>query len=366
MEPGLVSIMMPAYNAGQYIDQAIQSVLEQSYHSWELVIVDDGSTDNTVEIITQFNDPRIKVFGQVNAGEATARNAALKVMRGEFVAFLDADDIYLPDHLVKTLEFLQTHPEYDGVYTDGYYCDENGNHIQRLSSRRRGPFEGRLFEEIVRASDVFGPPLCVVLRIEIITRYNLAFDKDIVIGPDWDFFIRYTDLAQFGYINECTCKYRVHQTNITVSIDIQKRAVDLTRCRTKAIKMESFNACSDQTRSAVFYDLLINLLDCHPEHQSDVARWSEFAYLPRNQQARLLRLMASNAIIEDCSHDHVSGWIKRSRELNPADWRGAVISSLYRISPNTLRQLLHARSTNKNEASFASPFADIEFPESHA
>src|SRR5512145_295142 len=98
--------MMPAYNAEVYIRQSIDSVLAQTYPNWELVIVDDGSTDRTGEIASEYGDPRIRVFRQENGGEAAARNTALKNIQGEFLAFLDADDLYLPDHLEVSVEYL--------------------------------------------------------------------------------------------------------------------------------------------------------------------------------------------------------------------------------------------------------------------
>src|SRR5690606_26568582 len=124
-------------------------------------------------------------------------------------------------------------------------------------SRRRGPFEGRIFNEVVRASDVFGPPGCVVMRHELVAWRRLRYDTRIVIGPDWDFFIRYSDHATFGYVGERTYLYRVHQSNITAQIDHTRRAGFLALCREKAIGMVSFGACPVETQAAVFYELLV-------------------------------------------------------------------------------------------------------------
>ena len=220
----LVSIMMPAYNAENYIGQAIESVLAQTYPHWELIVVNDGSSDKTPEIASAFKDPRIRVIHQENSGEAAARNNALTHMSGAWVAYLDADDLFLTHHLAVTMNYLNKNPMMDAVYTDGFHIDSQGNRLKTLSSRRRGPFEGRIYEEVVRASDVFGPPLCTVLRRKIISNHNLEYDKRIVIGPDWDFFVKYTNVAKFGYLDQQTCLYRVHDTNITFQVDLNKRA----------------------------------------------------------------------------------------------------------------------------------------------
>jgi glycosyltransferase involved in cell wall biosynthesis len=356
MRAGLISVMMPAFNAELYIAQAVKSVLDQSYPNWELIIVDDGSTDKTAEIATLFTDPRIKVIHQSNGGESAARNTALEHMQGEFVAFLDADDIFLPHHLEVTFNYLSAHPGRDAVFTDGHYCDRNGSRLQTLSSRRRGPFEGRIFEEVVYGSDVFGPPVCVVLRRNIIVQNMLQFDDGITIGPDWDFLIQYSALADFWYLDAETCLYRLHHDNITFRIDLDKRALEMAKCREKAIKMGNFNACSLNTRWNVFHDLLVNLLVGFPERQSEIIHWQEFISLPADYQARLLRLMASVAILEGTESRYINKWLRDSRRLNQKDWRGELLFVLYRLSPSLCGQLLRVFKAKYPKLS---PFSDM-------
>jgi glycosyltransferase involved in cell wall biosynthesis len=344
MQSDLVSIMMPAYNTEKYIGEAIESVLAQSYPHWELIIVNDGSTDRTAEIATQYTDLRIKVFHQVNSGESAARNAALKQMKGEYVAFLDADDLFLPSHLETAIGFLQAHPEYNCVYTDGYYINEKCERLMLLSSRRRGPFEGDIFEEVVRASDVFGPPVCIVLRHDMIIGRRLEFDPGIVIGPDWDFFIRCCEVTQFGYVDQVTCLYRMHQTNISIRTNSRQRALHLAKCREKTIKLDRFSACSVETRTFVFYDLLINLLASVPERQTAITQWPEFNAIPTSKRAKLFRLMASKAILDGMKHDEIENWLQISQKLNPADARGRLIAVIYNLNPAVCRLMLRAKA----------------------
>ncbi|HUM70468.1 MAG TPA: glycosyltransferase family A protein [Chloroflexota bacterium] len=358
MRSELVSVIMPAFNAEQYIAEAIESLLRQSYADWELIIVDDGSTDQTAVIISQFTDARIKVIHQPNQGEAAARNTALGVAEGEFLAYLD--DLYLPDHLAITVRFLQSHPEVQGVYTDGFYCDSAGNQIQSLSSRRRGPFQGRIFEEVVRGSDVFGPPLCVVLRREPILQYQLAYDTNIIIGPDWDFFVRYAEVASFGYVDAYTCLYRVHQTNITTQIKSDRRALELAKCRLNAIKLAGFKDCSVEIRAQVFYDLLVHLLRSVPERQEEIIAGSEFADLPPEKQAWVLRMMASKAVLRGEQHHYIQDWFRRSSELDPGDRRSMVVSGLYQISPPLCRRVLRIRTMKEVDLYYLPPFADLQ------
>jgi len=107
--PHLVSIVMPAYNAEKYIEEAIRSVLMQTYMHWELIVIDDGSTDNTRSIIDTFKDKRIHVISQENAGVSVARNRGLDIANGKYITFLDADDVLPKESLETRVYFLDNH-----------------------------------------------------------------------------------------------------------------------------------------------------------------------------------------------------------------------------------------------------------------
>jgi len=359
MKSGLVSIMMPAYNAEAYIGDAIQSVLSQTYPDWELIVVNDGSTDGTALVIDEFTDPRVKKINQANGGEAVARNTALENMQGEFVAFLDADDEFLPNHLEVTVRILQEHPEWDGVYTDGDYIDQKGTYLQRLSSRRRGPFEGWIFEQLVWASDVFGPPLCVLVRRDKVMQHEIRYDPRIVIGPDWDFFTRLSEHVLFGYLDQVTCRYRIHQSNITLKAKQQVKLDSLALCRRKAMQLDSFSKCSIETRSFFFYDLLVNLLIGRPSEQESIMQGSQFRQLNAGEQARLLRLTAGSAIVADTDLESVRNWLNRSLELHPADLRSFTLRFLVEVSPKATARFLKRRYARQNINSIFTPFSDI-------
>ena len=366
-----VSVMMPAYNAAEFIAQAIESVLAQTFEDWELVIVDDGSRDDTYAIAARYQDARIRIIRQKNGGESVARNTALEHMRGALVAFLDADDLFLPDHLALTVDFLQNNPLDDAVYTDGYYCNTQGERLKPLSADRRGPFAGDIFEEVVRASDVFGPPTCVLLRRAIVDDHNLRFDPEIVIGPDWDFMTRYSEHARFGHISAHTCLYRVHQTNVTLRVDRQRRALYLARCREKAIQLRRFDDISLTTRREVFYDLLVEQLTGHPARQSEVTTWRQFTAMPTFMQAQLLRFMAIEALLERCEQNsaalettapspatHAIEWLRHARQIYPGDWRSRLILALQQLSPPLAQRLLRAWRGRSAGPVPSTPFAN--------
>jgi len=354
----LVSVMMPAYNAEGFIETAIESVCAQTLVDWELIVVDDGSTDGTASIVTGFKDHRIRLIRQQNGGEAAARNTAIENLNGKYLAFLDADDLYLPNHLEHTVRHLERNPDYDAVYTDGYYIDQSGNRQEKLSSHRRGPFQGRIFEELVRASDVFGPPICVLLKSSLVKDTRFRFDKRIVIGPDWDFFTRLSDVARFAYLDKTTCLYRVHDTNITVQVDQQRRAGYLSICREKAIQIPSFAECSAETRAAVFFDLLLNLQRGRYERQKEITLESRFADLPSEKQAWLFRLMASDAILDSGPKSYIKECLSKARELDSSDRRSRILSFLYQMHPSIPRYFLRIKQTLRAKQGGSTPFGN--------
>lgn len=126
-ESGLVSIIMPSYNTAEYIMDSILSVCNQTYKNWELLIVDDCSTDTTKEIMAKINDPRIKIFyNERNSGAAVSRNKALREAKGQWIAFLDSDDLWMPDKLEKQIKFMEDN-EYAFSYTNYEEINSNGD-----------------------------------------------------------------------------------------------------------------------------------------------------------------------------------------------------------------------------------------------
>lgn len=124
-----ITVLMPAYNAAQYIAEAIQSVLEQTFTNFELLIVNDGSTDHTSNVIASFTDPRIRVINQVNGGVSVALNAGLSEARGTYIARFDADDVCYPYRLEQQYLFMQANPDYVVIGSDADYMSEEGEFL---------------------------------------------------------------------------------------------------------------------------------------------------------------------------------------------------------------------------------------------
>jgi glycosyltransferase involved in cell wall biosynthesis len=353
---------MPAYNAESFIGEAIQSVLDQTYPNWELIVIDDGSTDSTADIILGFDDSRINLYQQPNGGESRARNEALTHIQGDIVAFLDADDMYLPNHLAATVNYLEQNPSFDAVYTDGYYCDSSGRRIRTVTSRRRGPYEGDVFAEVVRGSDLFGPPVSVVLRSKPIIEHDLQFDETITIGPDWVFLMQYAEVASFGYLDDYTCLYRLHNDNISLRINLKNRAKEHAKCRIRSVHMDRFDDCPVDVRVLVFYELLVNLLRDLPEEQDSITKLEQFQHLPEKERARLLRLLAAQSIMsETADRDLIYDWFQEIAELGPMDYQSKILMGMYKFSPTLTKLLIGLKRGHEVDSLTIPPFADIDF-----
>lgn len=360
LSPRVVSVMMPAWNAARHVGEAIESVQAQSYPSWNLIVVDDGSTDGTAAIAAGYQDPRLRLVRRDNGGEGAARNSALDLVTGEFLAFLDADDVWLPDHLEQAVRYLEAHPGDIGVYSDGVHITDGGRRLRPLSARRRPPATGRIFDDLLRGPDLLGPPVCVVLRSGPVRAAGLRFDESLRIGTDWDFFTRVAAIGTFGYVDRQTCLYRVHSGSVTAAVGLDDRLRQLARCRINAIGHPAFARCPVEVRIHVLYELLAVLLRDAPDEQAAIVASRPFSALPRAERARLLRLMASKAILHGGSQAWAAQWLRESRRIAPTDPRGAVVSGLHRLSPAACRALLRWWTGAETDPRSVPPFADLQ------
>jgi glycosyltransferase involved in cell wall biosynthesis len=200
----LVSVIIPTYNMGQYLPQAVQSALAQSYANVEVQIVDDGSTDDTPSIVRQWDGhPRVRVHHQPNSGLSHARNQAVALSRGRFVALLDADDIWLPEKLSRQMPLFQGRPEVGVVYSDYERMDGEGHPLPKGPTHMHcgwisGPL---LIENFVAASTT-------IVRRECFERHG-GFDVALRTGEDYEMWLRLSVHYQFDFLAEPTLRYRI-------------------------------------------------------------------------------------------------------------------------------------------------------------
>jgi teichuronic acid biosynthesis glycosyltransferase TuaG len=207
-QTALISIIMPVYNAGKYIKEAIRSVTAQTYNNWELLIVNDGSTDASEEIIQSFSDPRIKYFSQPNKGVSAARNLALKNMKGAFFCFLDADDV-LPEKSLEARYRILLENNNVG-FADGI-ADTCSEDLSVIINTYTPCFKGLALYELLQlnGSCYFGNTW--MIRRDVTKSY--AFDEKISHAEDLIFYLSIAQKGLYDYSNETVLKYRTGQTS---------------------------------------------------------------------------------------------------------------------------------------------------------
>lgn len=198
---GLVSIITPTYNCGRFIAESIESVIAQSYGNWELVIVDDCSTDNTKEVVKKYsqNDHRIKYHRlSDNLGAAVARNTALSIAKGRWIAFLDSDDLWMPNKLERQLEFMVIHG-YSFSYHKYKEMNEHGNPLDRIIT---GP---RHINHLGMMAYCW--PGCLTVMYEH-TKIGTLLIPDLKKNNDYAMWLIVSKRLSCHLLNECLAFYR--------------------------------------------------------------------------------------------------------------------------------------------------------------
>jgi glycosyltransferase involved in cell wall biosynthesis len=206
-----VSVVIPAYNCAEYIAETLESVLNQSYRAHEIIVVDDGSTDDTYSIVTRFvgnYQNQIVCIRQRNAGEPAARNTGIRRATGDFIAFLDADDLWLPDKLEIQMHYFEEHPEVSLAYSDMKVFTETGIIHESVSKwLKMAPPSGYVFPQLF-AETLFGSGT-VVFRKNCVKQVGL-FDESFLVGSDYEMWLRMARHFHFGYVDKPLLMYRHH------------------------------------------------------------------------------------------------------------------------------------------------------------
>jgi len=218
-----ISIITPAYNASLYIAETIESVQNQSMKDWEMIISDDGSTDETANISRKFSqrDPRIRVISNPNSGRpGVARNRALAKAQGDIIAFIDADDLWEPDKLEKQMQDLNTSGSrwaFSNTFVFGEHMTKTSGIFFRDGWRPTCPY----FEQLLTGNGI--PCLTIIVTRTLLEQacknndISKAFDEsnEIRVAEDWHLWLRLARLAEPGYIAKPLAYYRMHQEGVS-------------------------------------------------------------------------------------------------------------------------------------------------------
>lgn len=224
----LVSVIIPAFNAEKFIVEALESVYRQTYRPIEVIVVDDGSQDLTAAVVGRFQQQVaadgkaegfvIRCIVQENGGPSRARNTGVKAASGEWIAFLDADDVWLPGKLGKQVSYLKSHPDVELVFGDMRIFDDKGVIVASAYGRYGYPAcdeEGRFtqgFERLIESNQIFTGT--VLVRKECLESVGL-FDESIRHGEDYDMWLRLALTYSFGCIPDVMMNRRKHGDNLS-------------------------------------------------------------------------------------------------------------------------------------------------------
>ncbi len=226
-ETGLVSVIMPVYNGERFIQEALDSIAGQGYPLIEIIVVDDGSTDSTREVVGGIDGP-LRYYWQHNAGPASARNLGLRHSGGEFIAFLDADDLWLPGKLGRRVVCLTERPELLCClgHIQNFWMDELADEAKE--------FEGMRFAE-----ELPGFHLCATLARRRLFEDLGSFDPGLRTGSDTDWLLRMRDAGvPYEVLPDLVAKRRLHSGNLTRR-DLASRDVLLRNLKTSLDRRRS-------------------------------------------------------------------------------------------------------------------------------
>lgn len=199
----LISIIMPAYNAELYIGQAIDSVLKQNHENWELLVVNNNSSDGTLGILQAYTDPRIQVMSETKQGVSHARNLAISKMNGDYFCFLDADDIFPTNSLSSRLQVFQENTELSFVDGSVQYVDQDLNKLEKTYTP---DFRGYPMSKLLRLDDrcLFGPSWMIKRDKEV----TYSFDTSMTHAEDLFFYLSICRNKLYGYTSDTILSYR--------------------------------------------------------------------------------------------------------------------------------------------------------------
>lgn len=228
-----VSVIIPAYNCARYVSEAIDSALAQTYKDFEVIVVDDGSTDDTSQILEPYiQSGKIRYFYQENAGAGAARNKGILEAKGEFLAFLDADDVLLKNSLSKRVDFLQKNPKVDLVFADYYTKRKEGESINTTSILKKNKFLENcrgLIDFNAENLVIFNPKFysrylsfsphpiwtgTVLMRKEIIKDTGL-FNSELISHQDRVFWMAIMKRHIIGFIDAPLALYNIYRSKIS-------------------------------------------------------------------------------------------------------------------------------------------------------
>jgi glycosyltransferase involved in cell wall biosynthesis len=280
MTTPLVSVNMAAYNAAPYIAEAIQSVINQTFQNWELIIINDCSTDTTAAEIAKFSDPRIKVFhNEQNEGIVYTRNRALHYSQGNYIAVLDADDVFLNAKLEVQVDFMEKHPDYGMTGTAFQIMDQEQKTLSKIYCWYAKP---EYFPAILLFNNYF-------VHSSVLFKTELAKDilykpliKGCAPGEEYQLFVEIARSHKLYNINRELVHYRQHALGISkVREDKIKEYIDII----VKSQLKRLNITPDQAQFELHKSIHFAFSDLQMSHIRNIKKWMNYLIKQNNKLA---------------------------------------------------------------------------------
>jgi len=307
-----VSVLISTYNRADYLAKAIESALEQSYGNLEIIVANDGSTDETAQVCARYTD-KIKYVHHKNSGLGPARQLALANATGNYLAWLDDDDVWLPDKVERMIRYLEEHPEYGWAHGDAIEVDSDGaiEHESYLAKFGSLKMQGDVYKEML--SVCFPLTSTVVMRKSCLEKLG-KFDTSENYGADVDFFLRCSLYYDIGLVPEKLVKRTLH-------------AADYARAN-NVYDLYSFVSC----RIPIFEKILSNNADLSAEQRKATVS------MQRQYQYRLGEIYWGNYDLKASRQ-----LFMQSLEWNLRSIRALIYMLLCMLPPSAIRFLRHVR-----------------------
>ena len=283
-----ISAVIPSYNYGRYLGRAVESVLTQTHPVDEIIVVDDGSTDNTKEVAASFGD-KIRYVYQKNKGLSAARNTGIREAKGDWIAFLDADDWWDKDKIRLQLEVAATDPKIGLVYTKSCFVSPDGIQTPILLIR-----PDRLWPALRYSNRVSGSGSAVIARRDLLLIEN-GFDETLTACEDWDMWVRMSRRCRFGFVPQLLTM--IAATPNSMSTDHTRMLTNLEKIvdRTLISDLSGVDrwACRRRVWAAQLFSGSVSARVCGPAEErslllQSVRRWPSPFFMPRRYLAILL------------------------------------------------------------------------------
>ena len=289
----LISVIIPAYNAENTIKETIESALQQTWKALEIIVINDGSTDSTLDIVNSINSPQLKVLSYANGGVSASRNRGIALAKGEYIAFLDADDLWTPDKLEAQFQALQDHPEAVVAYSWTDYIDEQS---QFLYPGSHITVNGDVYAQLLLRNFLENGSNPLISKNALTAIGD--FDESISHGEDWELFLRLAARYRFVAVPSPQILYRKSANSATANLTkLEKQCLDVLE-HTYAGSPESLQSLKRQSLANLYEYLTFRALESNQTRSASLTAaryfWQSIYHNPTMmwRRSRLMTIIA--------------------------------------------------------------------------